>query len=100
MTQKIIDVGALVSDSLNQKAKTKKLVPIKPLFWIDSSGKMQRVKSIEEVGLNSTRYIELIARGYTINHSKPMDLFFIYDDPNERRCGIMYLGYWNDGVVK
>jgi hypothetical protein len=41
-------------------------------------------------------YVELIAPNYT---SEGRDLMFAYDDPNDRSRGLLYVGYWNDGVV-
>jgi hypothetical protein len=40
-------------------------------------------------------YIELVSKGYSLG----MDLMFAYDDPNKREHGILYIGYWNDGIV-
>jgi hypothetical protein len=28
-----------------------------------------------------------------------MDLMFAYDDPDKRKDGVLYIGYWNDGIV-
>lgn len=38
--------------------------------------------------------LELICRAY----SSLGDLIFAYD--NDRHCGILYLGHWNDGVAE
>ena len=37
--------------------------------------------------------VELITKGYG-----QYDILYCYDD-NERGDGVLYLGYWNDGVV-
>lgn len=41
-------------------------------------------------------YIELICKNYSPN----LDLLFAYNDPNDRGEGILFIGRWNDGVVK
>lgn len=41
-------------------------------------------------------YIELVSKDY----GEGMDLMFAYDDPNKRKDGTLYIGYWNDGVVE
>jgi hypothetical protein len=40
-------------------------------------------------------YIELVSKGY----AQVMDLMFAYDDPDKRKDGVLYIGYWNDGIV-
>jgi hypothetical protein len=44
---------------------------------------------------SSYKYIELICKDYALG----FDLMFAYDDPNERSCGVLYIGRFNDGVV-
>jgi hypothetical protein len=41
-------------------------------------------------------YVELIAHNYTFDGR---DLMFAYNDPNDRSKGVLYVGYWHDGVV-
>ena len=41
------------------------------------------------------KYIELICKGYALG----FDLMFAYNDPNERSCGDLLIGHFNDGVV-
>jgi hypothetical protein len=41
------------------------------------------------------QYIELICKDYALG----FDLMFAYNDPNERSCGVLYIGRFNDGVV-
>jgi hypothetical protein len=41
------------------------------------------------------KYIELICKDYSLG----FDLMFAYDDPNDRSCGVLYIGRFNDGVV-
>ena len=40
-------------------------------------------------------YIECIIKNYALD----LDLMFAYDDDN-RGCGRLFIGRWNDGVVK
>ncbi len=40
------------------------------------------------------KVIEVVCLKYT----KEFDLFFVYDD--DRDCGILYLGHYNDGIVE
>ena len=42
-------------------------------------------------------YIELICKNY---NNGGMDLMFAYNDPSNRSDGILYIGFWNSGVVK
>ena len=42
------------------------------------------------------KYIELICKDY----AHGFDLMFAYNDPNERSCGVLYIGRFNDGVVE
>jgi hypothetical protein len=44
---------------------------------------------------NDFNYIELVSKGYAAG----MDLMFAYDRPEERESGVLYIGYWNDGIV-
>lgn len=41
-------------------------------------------------------YIELICK----NYNGGGDLMFAYNDPSKRNEGTLFIGYWNDGVVK
>ena len=41
------------------------------------------------------RYVELICCGYHEGY----DLMFAYNNPDDRASGILYIGYFNDGVV-
>lgn len=41
------------------------------------------------------KYIELISKSYT---KDKRDLMYAYD--SDRNDGVLYLGYWNDGVVE
>jgi hypothetical protein len=45
---------------------------------------------------SQAKYIELICKRYNGN----LDLMFTYSDPSKRGEGLLYIGYWNDGVVK
>jgi len=51
---------------------------------VDSSGNPHQFK-----------FVELISRGY----SDKFDVMFAYDTPELRRCGTVFLGKWNDGVL-
>lgn len=42
------------------------------------------------------KYVELICKKY----NGGMDLMFAYNDPSNRSNGILYMGFWNSGVVK
>ena len=41
-------------------------------------------------------YIDLISKQYDGEY----DLMFAYNSPYTRSNGILYIGYWNDGVVQ
>jgi len=45
---------------------------------------------------SSYQYVELICRKYTRGSQ---DLMFAYDDPINRHEGMLYLGYFNEGLV-
>jgi hypothetical protein len=50
------------------------------------------------VGIPSQfKYIELICKNY---NNGCRDLMFAYNDPNERSYGELYIGHFNDGIVK
>jgi hypothetical protein len=57
------------------------------------------VYEVEESDFSGTpedcNYIELVSKDYALG----MDLMFAYDDPNKREHGVLYIGYWNDGIV-
>ena len=42
-------------------------------------------------------YIELICKNYSTEDT--WDLMFAYDDPENRKAGVLYVGHWNDGIV-
>ncbi len=87
-TPQIIIVG--------EKAEQQPKKPMQFLKVILADGKLSDVQGDKPTDFN---YIELIARSYgTFN--QPFDLIFCYDYPNERHNGVLFLGNWNDGVIK
>lgn len=44
-------------------------------------------------------FIELIAKDYFGTSYNNYDLMFAYNNPNERQTGMLFIGYWNDGIV-
>ena len=42
------------------------------------------------------KYIELVSRRY----AQDFDIMFDYNRPNFRQSGVLFLGHWNDGIVK
>jgi hypothetical protein len=40
-------------------------------------------------------FVELICK----NYDKDIDLIFTYNNPIKRSEGVLWTGYWNDGVV-
>jgi len=85
MNTKIIVVG---------QTTPKDLIPIKFKFNLD--------KGVDYVNFSDTgmtpsqfKYIELICK----NYGNGFDLMFAYDDPSKREKGVLFAGYFNDGVV-
>ena len=77
-------------------------------------GKQQGNKKIEFVKELRTNYefqdgcmkdledwdnIELICKNYDGGDNDSLDLMFAYDNDGERSDGVLYLGYFNDGVI-
>lgn len=44
---------------------------------------------------NQYKYVELICRDYFTG----VDIMFAYDTPDDRGCGTLFIGKWNDGFV-
>ena len=77
-----------------EKQQTKK--PIEFLFSLikDDDNKVSFVEETEDdVKPNLWKFIELICRDYIDGY----DLMYAYDDRAEE--GILYMGYFNDGIV-
>ncbi len=71
--------------------------PIKVLKVLDSRLNTEEVyEPTARNELRKAKYIELIAKNYIAGH----DLIFVYDDPKNRGMGTLYIGNWNDGVIK
>lgn len=69
----------------------------KPIEFVHCLGKYDR-KILNKSALalpNTWHYIELICKDYD-----GMDLMFAYNNPEKRKKGYLYIGYWNDGVVE
>ena len=86
---KIIIVG--------EKGELEPKKPIQFLRGLLSDGQISDVHTDAPEDFN---FIELIARNYGTFGNKSFDLFFCYDNPNERNLGVLYLGNWNDGVIE
>jgi hypothetical protein len=87
-TPKIIIVG--------EKGEPESKKPMQFLKAILADGLLSDVQVDQPTDFN---YIELIARNYG-TFDQPFDLIFCYDDPNKREEGVLFLGNWNDGVIK
>ena len=73
----------------------KKLMPIKLVKFL-SLGEL-----VKDVEANAGNYknVELICRNYF--SSEGYDLIFCYDDNrNNHSEAVLFLGYWNDGIVE
>lgn len=65
---------------------------LKPIEFLEECGCHTWVSTDSEP--DEWDNIELIAKGFSA-----YDLMFAYDD-NDRSNGVLYLGYFNDGIVK
>jgi hypothetical protein len=65
---------------------------------VDEPESLKLVSTKGTLGLDPSefKYIELICSGYT----EGCDLMFAYVNPNKRDHGVLFIGKWNDGVVK
>ena len=72
----------------------KKYTKIKFIKVLTSSYEVAKAGS-EWSGPDSWNNIELICRGY----ADGMDLMFCYDDADCREDGVLYIGYFNEGLV-
>ena len=75
---------------LGQEPTEVKKKPIEFVETLDPSGVFKKPISKP----NEFEHIELICKSY----SKVFDLIFAYDE--DRHCGILFLGKWNDGVAE
>lgn len=76
---------------IGSKQPSKTSIPIEFVFSIrDDLAPMRSNKAPKDF-----RFIELICK----NYSRGWDAMFAYDDENNRCFGVIYFGYWNDGVV-
>lgn len=88
-TPKIIIIG--------QKGESEPKKPIEFVKGLLSDGTLGLIEVDKPTDYN---YIELITRDYGDLKGKSFDLIFCYDKPDERQNGVLYLGYWNDGIVE
>lgn len=81
-----------------QPPKKIELKPIKFCRTLMKDGSFERTFCDEP---KNYKFVELVSREYgTNNDSESFDLIFAYDNPKERASGVLYIGQWNDGVVK
>ena len=69
---------------------------LKPIEFKAHMNHNFEVKRGDNYDPSRSKYLELICKSYNGNS----DLMFAYNDPNKRSEGLLYVGYWNDGVVK
>lgn len=93
MATKIIILGS------EENKQTKR--PIEFVKILTSSGIISYADSSSETHKPSFyENIELISRDYT-NNSENFDLIFAYrKDRNEKLYSVLFLGYFNDGIVE
>ncbi len=70
--------------------------PSKTLKAIKFERVLDLVGREAEVCPHTYKFIELICKDYAMGH----DLMFAYNDPSNRKQGVLYIGKWNDGVVE
>jgi len=76
-----------------EEKKTKSAIEFQS--FLNSSFKVDKVDNGAR-SPSSYKYIELICKDY----AHGFDLMFAYNDPNGRSCGVLYIGHFNDGIVK
>lgn len=109
---KIIEIGAEVPTPVKKKTKMKTIIIGK-----DSAPKTQKRIQLcvclrDDYELQKSNcyttddynYAELICRDYSDRNGADhlpvsYDLIFCYKNPEERSRGVLFLGYWNDGVA-
>jgi len=70
----------------------------KPIQFVKYMDNRQSGPYIDDTSVTPKFFknIELIASGRTT--AQEYDIMFAYDD--DRSCGCLFLGFWNDGVVE
>ena len=76
---------------LGESNESTKKVPIKFEEYLSSTS---NTFEVTDYGPADYNVIELICYNYGLSK---MDLMYAYG--HTRSCGVLYLGYWNDGVV-
>jgi hypothetical protein len=75
--------------------KTKPAPKPKKIQFIKSLGRVEEFHDAASAP-KDWNFIELITQKYSLGE---YDLMFAYDYPDKREIGVLYLGYWNDGVA-
>ena len=69
----------------------------KPIEFLYCWGSSNRVMKVDDnTTASDYKFVELIC----LNYFDEYDLMFAYYDPENRGAGVLYLGKFNDGVVK
>lgn len=76
----------------------KKYRPTELLYLLTFNDKVPIIKGAKSYW-DSRRYVELICKAYNQDIENPLDLIFMYDNPQDRSSGALYLGRWNDGYI-
>ena len=86
---------------IGDKPKTHKYSGIRFVKYLNSAYKMEGGMHRSSIQASAYDEVELICRDYTNNrmYGKPgMDLMFAYD-ASGRSAGVLFLGWFNDGIV-
>lgn len=75
---------------IGEAKRPKNVTPIKFERVLDIVGRNT------DVFPHTYKFIELICKDYAMGQ----DLMFAYNDPSNRKDGVLYIGKWNDGVVE
>jgi hypothetical protein len=78
---------------IGESANTEKVKPIEFCYAMDECHCTDTTNDKP----NEFRFVELIVKNY-LDAGK--DIMFAYDDAYNRKDGVLYVGYWNNGVVK
>ena len=80
---------------IGETDKAKKYTHIKFIKVLNAGYKIESALTSHWSGPSFWNNIELICR----NYSDGMDLMFAYDDAENREDGVLFIGYFNEGLV-
>jgi len=87
---------------IGDKPKTHKYSGIRFVKYLNSDYKMEGGMHRSSIQASAYDEVELICRDYTntgmYSHKPGMDLMFAYDAEG-RSAGVLFLGWFNDGIV-